>query len=121
MAPSSSPARTPSSSPGRRYTRSCTRCNSTPELIMSLDAWFQGVWYGAGTPPWWLRAFSPGYGAVVRLRRWLYARGWLRTLRVAAPVIIVGNLTVGGTGKTPLVIWLVGKLRGLGLAVAVVT
>ena len=88
---------------------------------MNVDAWLQDVWYGTRTPPWWLRAWSPAYGAVVRLRQWLYARSWLRTHEVGAPVVIVGNLTVGGTGKTPLVIWLVGKLRGLGLAVAVVT
>jgi len=88
---------------------------------MNPDAWFQQVWYGARTPPWWLRSLSPLYGSAVYLRRRLYERGWLRTHRVGAPVIVVGNLTVGGTGKTPLVIWLVGKLRSLGLAVAVVT
>ena len=88
---------------------------------MSLDAWLQDVWYGTRVPPWWLRIWSPGYGALVRLRHWLYARGWLRAYRVGAPVIVVGNLTVGGTGKTPFVIWLVGRLRGMGLAVAVVT
>ena len=42
-------------------------------------------------------------------------------VRVAAPVIVVGNITVGGTGKTPLVIWLVAHLRALGIPVAVVT
>ncbi len=65
--------------------------------------------------------FSPLYGAGVRLRRALYERGWLRTHRVAGPVIVVGNLTVGGTGKTPLVIWLVERLRDLRIPVAVVT
>ena len=88
---------------------------------MNLDAWLQEVWYGTRTPPWWLRIWSPVYGAVVRCRHWLYARGWLRAHRVGAPVIVVGNVTVGGTGKTPFVIWLVGRLRGMGLAVAVVT
>jgi tetraacyldisaccharide 4'-kinase len=88
---------------------------------MSFDAWLQHVWYGARTPPWWLRGCSPLYGVAVRLRRWLYAHRWLPTHRIGAPVVIVGNLTVGGTGKTPLVIWLVGKLRQLGFAVAVVT
>jgi len=68
-----------------------------------------------------MRPLSALYGAGVRLRQWLYARGWLRRVRVAAPVIVVGNITVGGTGKTPLVIWLVGQLRALGLPVAVVT
>ena len=88
---------------------------------MNLDAWLQQVWYERERAPWWLRLLSPLYGLVVRCRRWLYASGWLRSVHVAAPVIVVGNITVGGTGKTPLVIWLVDRLRGLGFAVAVVT
>jgi tetraacyldisaccharide 4'-kinase len=88
---------------------------------MSIDLWLQHVWYAPRRAPWWLRALAPLYGAGVRLRQWLYARGWLRAQRVAGPVIVVGNVTVGGTGKTPFVIWLVERLRELGLKVAVVT
>jgi len=88
---------------------------------MSVDTWLQGVWYERARPPWWLRVLAFKYGLLVRLRTWLYGRGWLQSARVAAPVIVVGNITVGGTGKTPLVIWLVGQLRNLGLPVAVVT
>jgi tetraacyldisaccharide 4'-kinase len=50
------------------------------------------------------------YGAVVRARAWLYTQGWLRQRRLKGTVISVGNLTVGGTGKTPMVIWLAEKL-----------
>lgn len=88
---------------------------------MSLELWLQGVWYAPQRAPWWLRICSPVFGALVRLRRSLYAHGWLRSQRVAGAVIVVGNLTVGGTGKTPLVLWLVERLRELGLKVAVIT
>jgi tetraacyldisaccharide 4'-kinase len=50
------------------------------------------------------------YGAVTRLRVWLYEQDFLKPKRLNRPVISVGNLTVGGTGKTPMVIWLAERL-----------
>jgi len=52
------------------------------------------------------------YGIVIRSRNILYNIGLLRTHRVNKPVISIGNITVGGTGKTPLVIWLCRWLSG---------
>jgi tetraacyldisaccharide 4'-kinase len=52
--------------------------------------------------------------AVAGLRRWLYRLGVLRAFRLPVPVIVVGNITAGGSGKTPLVIWLVEELRKRG-------
>lgn len=59
--------------------------------------------------------------SLVALRRWLYRAGLLRVQRIDRPLAIVGNLTVGGTGKTPLVIALVEALRARGLHPGVVS
>lgn len=47
-------------------------------------------------------------------RRVAYRRGWLASHKLGVPVIVVGNITVGGTGKTPLIIWLAQRLTALG-------
>ncbi len=54
------------------------------------------------------------FGIGVSLRRWLYGCGLLPVVRMPVPVVVVGNLVVGGAGKTPLVLWLVGALRERG-------
>lgn len=61
------------------------------------------------------------YGAVIRLRLLLYALRIFRSEAVSAPVISVGNITVGGTGKTPVVEWIARRLAGNGLKVCVLT
>ena len=61
------------------------------------------------------------YGGIVRLRVWLYAKGLLKRKRLKAPVVSVGNLTVGGTGKTPMVIWLAERFLAEGKHVAILS
>ncbi len=78
------------------------------------------IWYRERTPPLALRVLARGFGLVVQLRRTGYRHGLFKSHRLARPVIVIGNLTVGGTGKTPLVIWLCARLRALGLQPAVV-
>lgn len=70
---------------------------------------------------WLLRAASLPYGAAMRLRNVGYDYAWLETTRAALPVISVGNLSVGGTGKSPLVAWLASYLRQRGVRVAVLS
>jgi tetraacyldisaccharide 4'-kinase len=81
----------------------------------------QEVWYGGAPPAWWLRVLASVYGLLMRVRQLCYAQGWQRPVSIGVPVIVVGNVTVGGTGKTPLVLWLAAALGELGLRVAVVT
>ena len=71
-------------------------------------------WYDGGHIPLLARLLTPLYGAVVGLRRALYRRGWKRSHQLPVPIIVVGNITAGGTGKTPLTIALVQRLREAG-------
>lgn len=61
------------------------------------------------------------YRAAITLRRWLYGVGLLRRTTLAVPVIVVGNISVGGTGKTPLVIWLAERLRQAGYTPGIIS
>jgi tetraacyldisaccharide 4'-kinase len=61
------------------------------------------------------------YGQIVALRAALYVRGTLRQKRLNRPVISVGNLTVGGTGKTPVVIWLAERFLAEGKRVGILS
>jgi tetraacyldisaccharide 4'-kinase len=69
----------------------------------------------------WLLAVAGLYGLAVRARLWGYRQGWLGSSRLPCRVVSVGNLTVGGTGKTPIVILLVEWLLAAGQRVAVLS
>lgn len=75
-------------------------------------------WYSDAPPPLALRPLAALFGAIADARRtWLQAR----RQSLPVPVIVVGNLGVGGTGKTPFVIWLVERLREWGLRPGVIS
>jgi len=81
----------------------------------------QAHWQRLGALAVLLFPLSLLFRLVVALRRGLYRVGLLRTWRFAAPLIVVGNITVGGSGKTPLVIWLAGYLREQGFKPGIVS
>jgi len=75
-------------------------------------------------PPLWSLATRPLaalYGGVSAVRAALYRRGGRRVERLARPVVSVGNLTVGGTGKTPVTAWLARELTAAGFAPAILS
>lgn len=72
------------------------------------------VWYGRSAWSWLLLPLAWLYALVTSIRRGLYRCGVLRRRRVGVPVIVVGNITAGGTGKTPISIWLAKALRHAG-------
>ncbi|SRR5579871_528346 len=84
-----------------------------------MRAALERAWYGSGGA--WLAPLAALYGAVAGLRRSAYRAGLLRAERAARPVVVVGNLTVGGSGKTPLVAWLAAELGARGLKAGIVS
>ncbi|XID75907.1 tetraacyldisaccharide 4'-kinase [Alkanindiges sp. WGS2144] len=88
---------------------------------MSLDQLFTEAW---ARQAGWLKVLKPLsvlYGLVGRLRQYLYQQNIFKSYRAPVPVMIIGNITVGGSGKTPLIIELVHFLRYFGLEMAVIS
>ncbi len=72
------------------------------------------IWHSRGLLAWLLLPIGLLFALAVSLRRWLYRAGILKSARLAVPVVVVGNITAGGAGKTPLTIWLANELRRRG-------
>ncbi|MFP3014276.1 MAG: tetraacyldisaccharide 4'-kinase [Arsenophonus sp.] len=79
------------------------------------------IWLSSLSIYFFLLPFSIFYGIAIGLRRLCYYFGFLSSWKAPIPIIVVGNLTVGGNGKTPVVIWLVEQLLLRGFSVGVVS
>lgn len=86
----------------------------------ALHDWLQRVWYAGHPAGALLLPLGWLFGVGVRLRQWLYRIRLLPTVEVARPVIVVGNVSAGGTGKTPLTLWLALQLRSSGVRPGIV-
>jgi tetraacyldisaccharide 4'-kinase len=89
--------------------------------VSGLEAHLTRHWYRApgGAAP--LAPLAWLYGGVVQARAMAYRRGWCASHAAGRPVLVVGNLTVGGTGKTPLTVWLAQAFAARGLTVGIVS
>lgn len=83
--------------------------------------WIHRVWYEDAPSGWLLLPLSGLYWLILYVRNLLRACGVPRAHKAAAPVLIVGNITAGGTGKTPTVLWLVEALRARGFNPGIVS
>ena len=88
---------------------------------MSVSHWLERIWYRPNPYKWLLFPLGLLYRWLADLRRWMYRLGIRSVHTLPVPVIVVGNLTVGGTGKTPLVIWLAGELERRGFRVGIIS
>ena len=93
--------------------------NATQKL--ALQRLVTSAWTHRGLLAWALWPVSLLYGALAALRRSLYHFGMFGTYKAPVPVIVVGNVVAGGSGKTPVVIALVQHLQARGLQVGVIS
>ncbi|MBI2785066.1 MAG: tetraacyldisaccharide 4'-kinase, partial [Legionella longbeachae] len=84
-----------------------------------MSAFLDKLWYENHLLRWVLRPLSWVYRAVISLRRFFLQRFW--QISCPVPIIVVGNITVGGVGKTPLVIELAKKMQQKNLRVGIIS
>ncbi len=89
--------------------------------MTSVEQTLQRAWLARGWVAWALRPLAALYGTVAALRRALYRWGWCQAQTLPVPVIVVGNLVIGGAGKTPTVMAIVRLLRRRGQVPGIVS
>lgn len=88
---------------------------------MDLSRILLQAWARRGPLACLLLPFSGIFATLAALRRYAYRRGWLQSERLPVPVVVVGNIIVGGSGKTPLTLWLAEALRHSGFKPGIVS
>lgn len=88
---------------------------------MAIAGRLLAAWYAGHPALALLRPLEALYRRVVTRKRARFLKGESASYRAPVPVIVVGNITVGGTGKTPMILWLIEHCRQQGLNVGVVS
>src|SRR5262245_42077510 len=113
----------PSCSRAMACTRNCIACSSRFDRqkrrrrfcqVNDMEQALTRLWYGDSAASLLLQPLALVYRTIVATRRLGYEHGWLRSYQLTRPVVVIGNLTVGGTGKTPLTAWIAQQLRARG-------
>ena len=86
-----------------------------------LSSLLNSLWYGDNRLALVLWPLSWVYRALFAAARWRDEYAKLQQQNDGVPVVVVGNISIGGTGKTPLVIWLANELLQLGYSVGVIS
>ncbi|MEO7385872.1 MAG: tetraacyldisaccharide 4'-kinase [Gammaproteobacteria bacterium] len=92
-----------------------------PDGPRGRESSLQALWYGGSPLAWLLLPLAGLFAVGMAARRYAYRRCWLRVEKIGVPVIVVGNISVGGTGKTPVTGWLAGLCREAGLRPGIVS
>lgn len=79
------------------------------------------VWLHRGILATLLFPLSLLFRLIITFRRIAYLKGWIKSTKIPVPVIVVGNIFIGGTGKTPFTIWLIQCLRRAGFTPGVIS
>lgn len=87
----------------------------------TLTRWATDIWYKDPFIGVWLMPLGFVFSDAAKFRKFLYRMGVLKTHKMPVPVIVIGNITVGGTGKTPLVIWMALLLKEAGFKPGIIS
>ncbi len=87
----------------------------------TVESAINRIWYGDSITYLFLLPLSGLFALAAAARRLLYQKGILRSYRMPVPVVVVGNITAGGAGKTPVTVWLAEVLKGKGMNPAIIS
>lgn len=95
--------------------------NGTCRGILMIQNSLSDLWYTKTPYAYLLLPFSKTYEIAIKTRRYLYKHRLKKSYKFNVPIIVIGNLTVGGTGKTPLTIWIAQLLKKQGFRPGIVS